>query len=156
MTLKFKDEFAKNPNQYLIVSEPRLYFILSDDKQKRSAKGVSQSAHRKFKHELYRQVLLTGLSFRATNSRIGSVNHQLQTIRTTQVSFSCIDDKRLIKEDGNTGFPLGHYGMRDNALHQDILDDVDWGEDSTPPVQPLLTFYHLGGCQSMKKLRATL
>ena len=111
---------------------------------KNSAKGVTESAQRKLKHELYRQVLLTGQSFKTLPTRIGSVNRQLQTIRTNKVSLSCFEDKRYIKEDGITCLPLGHYAIRDKAILQDILDDDDWGEDSTPPSPTWSEFQSLG------------
>ena len=98
-----------------------------------SAKGVTQSAQNKLKHEVYRRVLLTGESFRAISTRMGSVDTQLQTIRTNKLSLSRFDDKRYIQEDGVTCLPLGNYAIRYKALLQDILDDDDWGEDSTPP-----------------------
>ena len=144
VTLKFKDEFAGVPIQEFIGLKPKMYSILAGGKQKLSAKGVTQSAQRKLKHELYRQVLLTGQSFKTLNTRIGSVNHQLQTIRTNKVSLSCFDDKRYVKEDGITCLPLGHYAIRDKAILQDILDDDDWGEDSTPPSPTWSEFQSLG------------
>ena len=110
-----------------------MYSILSGGKEKPSTKGVTQSAHKKLKHELYCQVLLTGQSFKTLNTRIGSMNHQLQAIRTHKISLSCFDDKRYIKEDGITCSPLGRYEIRDKAISQDILNDDGWGDASTPP-----------------------
>ena len=144
VTLKFKDDFGGVPIQEFIGLKPKMYSILYGGKQKMSAKGVTQSAQTKLKHEVYRRVLLTGESFRAINTRIGSVDHQLQTIRTNKLSLSCFDDKRYIKEDGVTCLPLGHYAIRDKALLQDILDDDDWGEDSTPPSPTWSEFQSLG------------
>ena len=144
VTLKFKDEFGGVPIQEFIGFKPKMYSILYGGKQKMSAKGVTQSAQNKLKHEVYRRVLLTGESFRAINTRIGSVDHQLQTIRTNKLSLSCFDDKRYIKEDGVTCLPLGHYAIRDKALLQDIQDDDDWGEDSTPPSPTWSEFQSLG------------
>ena len=87
VTLKFKDEFGGVPIQKFIGLKPKMYSILYGGKQKMSAKGVTQSAQTKLKHEVYRRVLLTGVSFRAINTRIGSVDHQLQTIRTNKLSL---------------------------------------------------------------------
>ena len=68
VTLKFKDEFDGVPLQEFTVLKPKIYSILAGGKQKLSVKGVTQSAQRKLKHELYRQVLLTGQSFKTLNT----------------------------------------------------------------------------------------
>ena len=73
--------------QEFIGLKPKMFSILSGGKQKLSAKGVTQSAQRKLEHGLYRQVLLTGQSFETLNTRIGSVNKELQTIRTRKGSL---------------------------------------------------------------------
>ena len=138
-------KFGGVPMEEFIGLKPKMYSILSGGKRKLSAKRVTQSAQRKLKHKQYRQVLLTGQSFKTLNTRIGSVNHQLQTIRTNKISLSCFDDKRYIKEDGISCLPLGHYEIRDKAFLQDILNDDDWGEDSTPP-SPMWSEFQSLGC----------
>ena len=42
-----------------------------------SAEEVTQSVQNTLKHEVHRRALLTRGSFRAINTRIGSVDHQL-------------------------------------------------------------------------------
>ena len=78
VTPKIKDELAGVPSEEFIGLKPKKCFFCSGGKQKLSAKGVTQSAQRKLEKELYRQVLMPGQSFETLNTRIGSLNHQLQ------------------------------------------------------------------------------
>ena len=133
VTLKFKDEFAGQPLEEFIGLKPKMYSILYGGKQKLSAKGVTRFAQNNLKHELYRHVLNTRESFTTINTRIGSKNHQLQTIRTQKKSLSCFDDKRYIMDDGITCLPLGHYSIRDIGVFREILEDDAWGEELTQP-----------------------
>ena len=113
--------------QEFVGLKPKMYSILYENKQKMSAKGVSRFAQTSLKHNVYREVLLSGDVMRSINIRIGSMNHALQTVQNNKVSLSAFDDKRFILNDGINCLPFGHIDIRDYHIYRAIADDDDWG-----------------------------
>ena len=136
VTLKFKDELAGEPIEEFVGLKPKMYSILVGGRQKLSANGVCRFAQKDLNHDLYKNILQTGNSFKTINKRIGSEKHQLQTIKTNKVSLSSFDDKRFILEDGISILPHGHYMIRDVHVTQDIIDEPDWGNEEDEEEMP--------------------
>ena len=125
----FKDESgAAIVYKEWIFLRPKCYSLLSDKNvASKKAKGVVRSVvsneitHRDYKR-IYESTLPTveeeeedGPSqpskvMRVTQSRIGSVNHQLYTITTTKVALSAKDDKRCWLS-ANKSLPYGHHSI---------------------------------------------
>ena len=137
--------------QEFIGLKPKIYSILSGCKQKLSAKGVIQSAQRKLKHELHRQVLLTGHLFRTSNTGIGSVNHQLQTIRTNKVSLCCFDDKRTLKKTVSRAYHWDFMKLETRLFSKTFWLMTIGKKIQRLPVPRGVNFTHWGGCQLMSK-----
>ena len=130
VTLLFKDEMGGKIMEEFVGLKPKMYSIKFDDgKQKLSAKGVSRFAQTSLKHDVYKNVLTTNNLIRTNNIRIGSHNHQLETICNNKIALSAFDDKRFIQENGIQTLPFGHYLIRDIAAFREILQDPDWGEE---------------------------
>ena len=91
VTFKFNDAFEGAAIQSLMGLKPKTFSILSVLKQNFSAERVTQLTQRRLKHEMCCQGLLTGQLFKTINTRIGSVNHQLQTSRLNRMSLNCFD-----------------------------------------------------------------
>ena len=145
VTLLFKDELAGKLMEEFVGLKPKMYSIkYNDGKQKMSAKGVSRYAQNCLKHDVYKHVISTSAIVRTNNVRIGSNNHQLETISNNKVSLSAFDDKRYIQENGINTLPFGHYLVRDISTFREILADPDWGEEevlSSPGWDTLLREY---------------
>ena len=114
VTLKFKDELAREPIEEFVGLKPKMYSILVGGRQKLSAKGACRIAWKDLNHDLYKKNLTTGQSYKTINMSIGSRMHQLQTIKTNKVSLSSFDDKRFVLEDGGISTLLHkQYMIRD-------------------------------------------
>ena len=128
ITLKFKEEMARKVIREFVGLKPKMYSIVHENQQKKSAKGVSRFTQTSLKRDVYKRVLLSGHHMRSNNIRIGSSKHLLQTIRNNKKSLSAFDDKRFIQNDGIHCLPFGHFEIRDWQLHRENLEDDDWGD----------------------------
>lgn len=72
--------------------------------------------------------------FRAKNVRIQSVNHELFTVECNKIALSAYDDKRFICDNGIDTLPYGHKDIRDTVFHNQILDEMDWGDSEESAV----------------------
>ena len=116
-----------------------MYSIFVGGRQKLYARNVCRFAREELNHDLYKQNLRTGESYKTNNLRIGSHMHHTQTIKTNKVSLISFDDKRFILEDGMSTLPDGHYLIRDVLVTQNNIDEPDWGneEDKDMPTSPI-------------------
>ena len=132
VTLKFKEEMRGSALREFVGLKAKMYYIVYEDKQKMSAKGVCRYAQSSLNHDVYRNVLMSGSLMRSTNIRIGARKHVLQTIRNQKISLSAFDDKRFILDDGITCLPFGHFEIRDLPVFREILRDDKWGASHSP------------------------
>ena len=112
---KFKDECNSVPVYEFVGLRAKMYSILmSDGRQKSTAKGIKTSFARKYiKHQLYRQCLFDESTTSATYHQIGSTNHQLGTRKIVKSALSPFDDKRYLLADTTDTLAYGHYKIRE-------------------------------------------
>ena len=112
---KFKDECNGVPVYEFVGLRAKMYSILlSDGRQKSTAKGIKTSFARKYiKHQLYRQCLFDESTTSATYHQIGSTNHQLGTRKIAKSALSPFDDKRYLLADTTDTLAYGHYKIRE-------------------------------------------
>ena len=108
---KFKDENHGMTNfTEWIFLRPKSYSLKrSDESNVMKSKGINLK-QTCIRHEDYVQCYENGSEKRLEQSRIGSVNHQLYTIRTTKKALDPFDDKRCWI-DQNISVAYGHYSL---------------------------------------------
>ena len=105
---KFKDENEGLSFSEWIFLRPKCYSLLSD-KPKLKAKGVNLK-NSKITHNTYRKVYQRRTIKTIQQQRIGTVNHQLYTMRYKKRALQCYDDKRHWT-GSNSSVAYGHYSM---------------------------------------------
>ena len=97
------------------------------DEQKNSVKGITNHAQARLTHDVFKSVLMGyhGL-IRTPNYRIGSISHQLYTIKTIKTALTAFCDKRYYI-DSIHSLSFGHKAIRKNAVYQEIALDEEWG-----------------------------
>ena len=107
---KFKDETAGKPIIEFVGLKPKMYSILLDKTEKKTAKGISRHVTaRDLHHELYKSCLLEEYSMSSTMNVIRSRNQNLYSQTIHKTSLSPYDDKRYVLEDGVSTRAHGHY-----------------------------------------------
>ena len=108
---KMKDELASKPGLEFVGLRPKMYSLLTyDGTEKKTAKGVCRYVIKKqLKHEMYKNVLLTGKPTSSTMFRIRAINHQLFTEKIHKVALSAFENKRYILDNGIHTLAHGHY-----------------------------------------------
>lgn len=86
---KMKDECGGTPIQEFIGLRPKMYSLLYDGQEKKTAKGVKKSVIEKdLKHESYKQALFDHSSMKHSMNMIRSVNHQLYSVSIRKTTLS--------------------------------------------------------------------
>ena len=62
---------------------------------------------------------------RSSNTRIHSINHNIDTIVINKVSLGAYDNKRFIINNGVDTLPFGHYSLRDHVYDGKIAAEPD-------------------------------
>jgi hypothetical protein len=105
----FKDELNSVLIKEFVGLRPKMYSILSQQGEKKTAKGVSKHVVRaKIRHEHYRTCLYELQSTRETLVRIQSIDHKLYTIEVNKIALCAFDDKRYLMNTVSS-VPYGHY-----------------------------------------------
>lgn len=110
---KFKDESLGIPIKEFVGLRAKCYSVLHDnDKQKNTAKGVTQSAKKdKLNHQEYLDVLFNEEKKPVIHEQRGfrTKNHEVFTVESKKVCLSRFDNKRWILPDSYTTRAYGHY-----------------------------------------------
>ena len=109
---KFKDELNGIPAIEFIGLRSKMYSLHYDNKEKKTAKGVTASVKNSLTHDMYKTSLFTKKQYKHTMTRIQSVRHELYIIQQCKITLSPYDDKRYILDDGYTTLPHGHYSIK--------------------------------------------
>ena len=119
----FKDESGgEHSFQEWIFLRPKCYSMLrcDDSNSVRKAKGVTHYAIKnQLNHQHYQKVYAEGIadqSIYVTQARIGSINHQLYTMRNQKLALKMQDDKRAWIAKNNS-LPYGHYQLSSPNAH---------------------------------------
>ena len=109
---KFKDELNGQNGLEFVGLRPKMYSLLSDCGEKRTAKGITRSAAKKYlKHATYKECLQSLQPTSVQQHRIGSERHKVFSIMQNKRGLSAYDDKRYLLEDGVTSLAYGHYNI---------------------------------------------
>ena len=107
---KLKDECAGVPPTEFIGLRAKMYSLLYDSKEKKTAKGIKKSVVKNaITHRDYKETLFQKESQTHSMTQIRSFGHQLYTVKMNKTSLSPYDDKRYILNDGFTTLAYGHY-----------------------------------------------
>ena len=107
---KMKDECCGVPPTEFIGLRSKMYSLMYDGKEKKTAKGVKKSVVQNvITHEDYKSTLFEKTSQTHSMTQIRSYGHELYTVRLNKTSLSSYDDKRYILDDGVNTLAYGHY-----------------------------------------------
>ena len=112
---KFKDELNGRLISKFCGLRSKMYAFTFDDKEKKTAKGISKSTIETQLHfNMYEETLLNRSDKISTMDIIRSRKHNIfcETIRKT--SLSSFDDKRYLLNDGISSLAYGHYYINEN------------------------------------------
>ena len=105
-----KDETASKPIKEFVGLRSKMYSLLVDGKEKKTAKGIKKSVIRRdLCHAAYRDVLLNETVTRATMNLIQSYHHKVFSISCNKLALSSFDDKRYVLKDKVHTRAHGHY-----------------------------------------------
>lgn len=92
-----------------------MYSLLTDDDERKRAKGVQKSVVRHvIKHNDYKNVLFHEKPKSFTANKIMSKNHELFTVMQRKVALSAYDDKRYILNNKIDTLAFGHVDINDD------------------------------------------
>ena len=107
---KMKDECAGVSSSEFVGFRSKMYSLLYDGKEKKTAKGISRSVVKnKMCHHDYKDTLFEKATKINSMTQIRSFSHELYTVRLNKTSLSPYDDKRYILENGHDTLAHGHY-----------------------------------------------
>ena len=107
---KMKDECAGVPPSEFVGLRSKMYSLLYNGQEKKTAKGIKKSVVKNsIKHEDYKTTLFGKISQIHTMVQIRSFGHELYTVKLKKTSLSPYDDKRYILENGCDTLAYGHY-----------------------------------------------
>uniref|UniRef100_A0A158P533 DNA-directed DNA polymerase n=2 Tax=Tetranychus urticae TaxID=32264 RepID=A0A158P533_TETUR len=108
-----KDEMNGEIIDEVIAIKSKLYAIKYGTKKKMTAKGVQRAIVKEtFSIQDYKDCLFKNQLSKHTNARIQSRKHNISTVKINKLSFSPLDDKRYILNDGVTTLAFGHYKIK--------------------------------------------
>ena len=107
-----KEEFQGIPITKFIELKSKMYFIVSDDTEVNTTKGVNIS----IQFNEYKDVLFNEVIIRHKMKRIQSKKHKNGTYDVNKISLSCFDDKKYILNDGITTLAYFHKDLKDLFL----------------------------------------
>jgi hypothetical protein len=103
-----KNETDSKPIIEFIGLKTKLYSMLTETENKKTAKGLQRAVVVKYiTHENYRNCL-QNIVYYTKNNRIQSKNHQIYTMQYTKLIYQPFCDKRYIKNDGITSYAFGY------------------------------------------------
>ncbi|CAG2246902.1 unnamed protein product [Mytilus edulis] len=105
---KFKDETKGVPISEFVGLRAKMYSYAFEGGEKHTAKGITKSASRSLKHEMYKHCLLEKNVYRTRMNTIRSDNHKIFAQTMIKKSLVPFDDKRWILDDGITTRAYGH------------------------------------------------
>ena len=113
---KFKDEMMSKPMAGFTALRPKMYaFIMSDSKEKCTAKGVSSVTKNKdLKYQMYVDCLTERKEMYHSQMALRSKKHQMGLYEQVKKSLSPLDTKKWIANDGITTLAYGHYRIPEN------------------------------------------
>ena len=107
---RFKDETNSIPISEFVGLRAKMYSMKYGDKEKQTAKGVSNRVVKKnLKHSVYKKCLFNKTCDRVCNKGIQSFKHQIYSIATKKIGLSSYDDKRYVLDCGVETRAHGHY-----------------------------------------------
>ena len=107
---KMKDECNGTVIQEFVGLRSKMYSMLYNGKEKKTAKGITKSViESKLKHDMYRDCLIRGKQTRSKMNQIRSKDHQLFSITLNKIGLSPFDDKRFVLDNGMDTLAHGHY-----------------------------------------------
>lgn len=109
----FKDELNSEPIIQFVGLKAKMYSILAEKSEKRTAKGVNRNVLKhKIRHNHYLECLRNPTVMRNKQFNIQSINHHLHTVSVNKVSLSAFDDKRFLMKGGIKSYAYGHYKIK--------------------------------------------
>lgn len=116
---KFKDETAGVPIREFVGLKAKMYSILYDGKEKKTAKGISKRVvEKKIRHVDYRNSLFEEQQTVEKQMCIRGDRHELFTICVSKKALCPLDTKRYVLDDKIHTLAFGHKDI----VYEDELD----------------------------------
>ena len=110
---KFKGELGGVPISEYVGLRPKMYSVITKEKEIRKAKGVKKNEVKdQITHENYLHCLFEGKTFKDKMNMLRSYNHQIYGIKVNKTSLSPLDTKRWIFDDGINTLAFGHFKVK--------------------------------------------
>ena len=106
---KMKDECDGKIIEEFVGLRPKMYSMVFDGKEKKTAKGIKRTEAKKLKQDMYRSCLFDENIQMCHMNQIRSFGHQLHSISINKIGLSPYDDKRYVLSDGTNTLAHGHY-----------------------------------------------
>lgn len=107
---KMKDETESVPVKEFVGLRSKMYRMVHDNTEKRTAKGISKAVIRsKLRHDLYKQCLFNRETQMEPMILFHTDGHEIYTLKLNKTTLSAYDDKRYILEDGIQTLAHGHW-----------------------------------------------
>lgn len=107
---KMKDETESVPVKEFVGLRSKMYRMVHDNTEKRTAKGISKAVIRsKLRHDLYKQCLFNRETQMESMILFRTDRHEIYTVKLNKTTLSAYDDKRYILEDGIQTLAHGHW-----------------------------------------------
>ena len=90
------------------IEEFAIEIFGSDNNEHKEAKGVNRNAVATISHNEYKDIPLNKTCLRHLIKMIESKDHKIGTYEINKISFSCVDDKIYIKDNGCDVLALGY------------------------------------------------
>ena len=109
----FKDEMGGKPILQFVGLRPKMYSILTDNENKKTAKGVKKATIKKhLRHDQYLKSLIEGKRYSHNMRSIRSKDHILYSCLMKKTSICPLDDKRFLLEGGIKSLAYNHYRLK--------------------------------------------
>ena len=105
---KFKDETNGHPIFDFVGLRAKMYSYSYEGGEKHAAKGVTKSASRQLKHEMYKKCLFDKTTYMSTMNTIRADHHTIFAQSMRKKSLVPFDDKRWVCDDGVSTRAYGH------------------------------------------------
>ena len=106
----FKDEMGGKIIKEFVGLRAKMYSILTEDENKKTAKGVKKTTINKhLRHNEYLRALKEGIRYSHNMTSIRSKDHIIYTCDLKKTTICPLDDKRYILKNGINSLAYNHY-----------------------------------------------
>ena len=106
---KMKDECGGKIVEEFVGLRSKMYSLIYNGIEKKTAKGVKRCEIKRLRHANYRDCLLNNQLIMCNMNQFRSFNHQVYTTSLNKIGLSPYDDKRYVLDNGCDTLAHGHF-----------------------------------------------